>query len=268
VKRCCLRGTRSAARLATKRAIYARTSTDQGAVPDEQRAVSCQIEHTRAFAATYDRGKTTCAASGLTPMEALDRAVLDALRDDVLRPEVVTRAVELALEAFDVEPDNGRVTRAKEQHAAVRAECGRLASAIAAGGPMPTLVGLLQEREREFGELEGQLAVLTRLRPRRSWTARRCVSSSRTPSATGTSCSPQMWPAGARCSADCFIDRVGARRLSAVAARRGSSSKGRWRLRELSREMPRRVSLWWRASPVHLQTSRRSRNRSRRGFFA
>ncbi|WP_157899418.1 zinc ribbon domain-containing protein [Luteitalea pratensis] len=114
---------------------------------------------------SYDRGKSVCPVSQLTPMEDVDTAVLEALRDDVLRPEVLTQAVELALDQLEAGPSRSRLSHSERQTDALSAECVRLAAAIAAGGPIASLVQLLQGRDGERAAVEADLEALRRHTP-------------------------------------------------------------------------------------------------------
>jgi hypothetical protein len=114
---------------------------------------------------SYDRGKSVCPVSQLTPMHALDAAVLDALREDILRPSVLTRAVDLALDELCAGPSQDRRQRLEQQRDALAAECLRLGEAIAAGGSMATLVALLDRKEAERAAIESDIAALVRQEP-------------------------------------------------------------------------------------------------------
>jgi hypothetical protein len=82
-------------------------------------------------------------------MEATHRAVWEAVKRDLFQPEVLLYAVEKAIaKARDAEPsDAGQQTTLQGQLDAVEQELARLATAIATGGNVPTLLAAIQERE-------------------------------------------------------------------------------------------------------------------------
>lgn len=110
----------------------------------------------------YQRGPESCSEPMLLPMELLDRAVLDTLEHDVLQPVIIVKAVEKALQQLhthDEDPDAKRETLRKEL-AHVDAELARLATAIAAGGSMTTLVSAVHDREERRLRLQAELAAV------------------------------------------------------------------------------------------------------------
>lgn len=89
-----------------------------------------------------------------------DRAVLASIERDLLRPEVVERAIEFAID--ELRPDSDAT-----QWAEIFAEIGRLdaealptAAAIASGGGLPALLAALKERQAQRERCERALIEL------------------------------------------------------------------------------------------------------------
>jgi hypothetical protein len=66
-------------------------------------------------------GVPGCPVSQLIAMDDVDAAVLEALREDVLRPEVLSQAVELALDQLEAGPSRAQLAHLEEQTAALEA---------------------------------------------------------------------------------------------------------------------------------------------------
>ncbi|MEO7862838.1 MAG: recombinase family protein [Nitrospirales bacterium] len=110
----------------------------------------------------YQRGPETCAEWMLLPMELLNRAILETMEQDVLHPSILVKAVEKALQqpqSHDDEPDARREVLRKDL-AQVEAELARLATALATGGPLSTLLSALHDREERRTQLHAELAAL------------------------------------------------------------------------------------------------------------
>jgi site-specific DNA recombinase len=133
------------------------------------KVVSRQHGGRRAFfyvcSSWYDRGPSVCSVRLMTPMRDLDAAVLDALREDVLRPEVVERAVALAVAQLEAGPSQERLDRAEQACADLGKECERLAAAIAAGGQLEALLELLKAKQEAKAAAQGELDALRRALP-------------------------------------------------------------------------------------------------------
>ena len=93
----------------------------------------------------HKRGRTVCANRLTVPMTDFDTVVLDAVERQVLSPDVLSdaldRAVELLGEAAEQPP------RLDEDLQRVEKELQRLTAALAAGGHLETVVKALRERE-------------------------------------------------------------------------------------------------------------------------
>ncbi|MDE3043158.1 MAG: zinc ribbon domain-containing protein [Nitrospirota bacterium] len=111
----------------------------------------------------YQRGPEACAEPMLVPMELLDRALLGTLEQDVLQPSILVKAVEKALQQLqphdDDDPDARREALQKDL-AHIETELARLATAIASGGSMSTLLVAVQDREERRTRLHAELATL------------------------------------------------------------------------------------------------------------
>ena len=110
----------------------------------------------------YQREPEMCSESMLLPMEPLDRAILGILEQDVLQPSILVKAVEKApqqLHTHDDEPDV-RSAALRKDVAHVEAELARLATAIATGGSLSTLLSAVHDREERRMRLHAELAAL------------------------------------------------------------------------------------------------------------
>ena len=119
-----------------------------------------------ACTAHHKRGLSVCANALKVPMAAENTAILAAIENDVLRPEVVdaalTRAVEALLPKAEV-LDRER-TVATTALATVEGQVQRLTAAICASGHSPALLAALQTTETRRAALEQTLATLGRQR--------------------------------------------------------------------------------------------------------
>ncbi len=96
------------------------------------------------------------------PKEAADQAVLGAIAQDLLRPEVVEGAIRRATELWAA---RGSVVEAQRvalrgELQTVEAEIANLTAAIANGGQLTALLTGLKEREERRGQLQEQLTTL------------------------------------------------------------------------------------------------------------
>ena len=118
------------------------------------------------------RGDRLCGNAWSAPMAALDHDVLAVLGRDVLTPERIQRTVQRALALYTDSPDavaarQATVTRDLQR---LEQECHRLTTVLAAGGPLPTVVEALRERERQRATLQAGLESLAGLsRAARRW---------------------------------------------------------------------------------------------------
>ena len=118
----------------------------------------------------HTRGRVVCANNLEVPLEATDHAVLTAVEHDVLRVEVLETALSKAMEPLQPAREVGD---GPQEHRSARSSPGwrpRSAAwphAIAAGGDLPALLALLQERERRRAYVRGELAGSTASGPPR-----------------------------------------------------------------------------------------------------
>src|SRR4029453_17617444 len=88
----------------------------------------------------WERGANVCGNRLVGRMEAIDAEVLATLKDDILRPTVVERAVSLALAELNPERERAQQAHVSAELAEIDAECRRLTAAITAGGQLEALV--------------------------------------------------------------------------------------------------------------------------------
>jgi DNA invertase Pin-like site-specific DNA recombinase len=98
----------------------------------------------------HQRGRTVCVNGLEAPMDGTDHAVLTSIERDLLRSEVVERAIGFAINELR---GATAVERRREQILAemrrLDAELARLTTAIASGGDLPALLAALKERQVE-----------------------------------------------------------------------------------------------------------------------
>lgn len=112
------------------------------------------------------RGRAVC-ANGLEAMMAeADQLVINAVRQDVLDPEVIGEACDLMLAELEREADGAARRRQLEQEIArTETEIARLADAVAAGGDLAGLLVALKGREARRVALVSELATAPPPRP-------------------------------------------------------------------------------------------------------
>jgi len=108
------------------------------------------------------RGKAICANAKEVPMVRADEAVLATIEQEVLRPEVVERAVARALELLKSQTGTsaGQREQVLADLAQAEKELTNLTAAIAATGPLPALLEQAKEREHRRVSLTERLAAL------------------------------------------------------------------------------------------------------------
>jgi Recombinase zinc beta ribbon domain len=108
------------------------------------------------------KGRAKCPNDAEMRMVEADRAVLQTVEEDVLRPEVVTAAIEAAI--AQLQPGarqlDARHEALEQQVCRTDAECRRLAEAIRLGGDLPALVQEMKDAEARRAGLRRQLAEL------------------------------------------------------------------------------------------------------------
>jgi len=95
-------------------------------------------------------------------MDTADHAVLASVEHDLLRPEIVERAIELAID--ELRPDRDTLGRRRADILAeirrLDKELSRLTSAVASGGELPALLAALKERQASRDRCERALIEL------------------------------------------------------------------------------------------------------------
>ena len=109
-------------------------------------------------ATAWKRGTKVCANTLVARMEVLDREVLATLETDVLRPAVVEQAIELALEELAPGGQSRTRDRLVREIASLDDECERLAKAMARGGRVEALLGVLEQRQTRLAAARRELA--------------------------------------------------------------------------------------------------------------
>jgi hypothetical protein len=111
----------------------------------------------------HTRGRAVCTNADELPMEQVDREVLEALEHDLLAPPVIDHAVRTVLTRLRRMPRGADLERARLQKALqeTEQELAQLTHAIAAGGPLETLLAGVKERERRRVVLQQELRAFT-----------------------------------------------------------------------------------------------------------
>ena len=110
----------------------------------------------------HTRGSSVCSNALLAPMEATDRAVLEAIDRDVMNPRVLARAAEQAIVMLcpPTEAVEEQRSTLLGQMRSLEAELARLAEAIAGGGDVPALVHAVKDREAQRARCDQRITVL------------------------------------------------------------------------------------------------------------
>jgi site-specific DNA recombinase len=115
----------------------------------------------RYVCATYHyRGKAICANGLELRGDVVEPATLAAIEADILRPSVMERAVQLALDALEADRPDDRRSALKRELTRTEAELGRLAAAVAEGGSFATLVDAMRARETQADRLRNEIRAL------------------------------------------------------------------------------------------------------------
>lgn len=109
------------------------------------------------------RGAAPCVETMHAPMEALDRAVLTAIEQNVLHPAVITKAMEKVLHQLRPRANDDPTARRQaiqKDLAKVEAALAWLAQAVVEGGTLATLLGEIKKYEDQRTRLSTELAML------------------------------------------------------------------------------------------------------------
>jgi site-specific DNA recombinase len=110
----------------------------------------------------WNRGCSVCANGRMVEMPIADRAVHELIRHEVLKPRVIERALDLALNLLGQHDKAGPNTREalKRRLIAIETELANLAETAARGGAVPTVLDALARRDEERRRLTVELAAL------------------------------------------------------------------------------------------------------------
>jgi hypothetical protein len=122
----------------------------------------------------HSRGRAVCSNSLVVDMHLADNVVLQAITRDVLDPEVVDEALNLALRDLEQPATAGaaRTDTLKNELARLEAELTRYAEAIADAGPLATILQAVKVREQRRDAIRSELKTLAT--PRRAGTRDTC----------------------------------------------------------------------------------------------
>ena len=111
----------------------------------------------------HQRGRMVCVNGLEAPMEATDHAVLASIERDLLRREVVERAIEFAIDELRPGGDQAERRRDETLREMRRLDgelLSRLTAAVASGGDLPALLAALKERQAQRERCERALIEL------------------------------------------------------------------------------------------------------------
>ena len=110
----------------------------------------------------YYRGDSVCANSLRVSLPRVESAVLEAFERQILHPDVVERALAVALEQLGPATEAMATDEGTLRDALVRleGEIGRLTEAVAAGGNLPSLLAALTDRHARRTALDQRLRSL------------------------------------------------------------------------------------------------------------
>ena len=103
--------------------------------------------------AHHKRGSTVCENNVVQRMETIDDAVLKVIGGDVLRPAVIMAVIDAVVAELKPQAFKRTVDRQRKALRDVEREIGNLTKAIAAGGPLDSLVTELKSSEGRRAEL-------------------------------------------------------------------------------------------------------------------
>jgi site-specific DNA recombinase len=111
------------------------------------------------------RGRTVCNNDLVVPLKDTEAAVLATVEQDVLRPEVVNAALKEALARLQPEPGQSKTEQGRLEKAlsTLDVELSRLTEALVSGGPLPSIVAAIRQREEQRGILQADLVGLKQL---------------------------------------------------------------------------------------------------------
>lgn len=113
------------------------------------------------------RGRAVCDNALEVRLDDADEAVLGAIESQLLNVAVLETTLAKAMERLSEQGDDGPDAPQRRELARLDAEVTRLTAAIAAGGPLDSLLSALQDREQRRGHLRAALAEQARRRAAR-----------------------------------------------------------------------------------------------------
>ena len=108
----------------------------------------------------WKRGPRVCSNGLVGRMESIDDEVIATLRDDILRPAVVERAIELALEELQPQTRDRRRDGLEKQLHRVDEQCERLTDALADGVHVQAVVKRLRSLQERRDAIDAELAAI------------------------------------------------------------------------------------------------------------
>jgi Recombinase zinc beta ribbon domain len=110
----------------------------------------------------HSRGRAVCSNSLVVDMHLADAAVLQAITRDVLDPEVVGEALDIALRNLEhpATASAERTDTLKNEIARLEAELSRYAEAIADAGPLTTILQAVKVREQRREAIRRELKTI------------------------------------------------------------------------------------------------------------
>jgi site-specific DNA recombinase len=140
----------------------ARCALCGGGFASQSRTHGKQLVKFYACTSHWKRGREVCGNGLVGRMDLIDGEVLATLRDDVLRPSVVERAVALALEEMSPRRIDERHEEQVAELAELEVEQAALMASITQGGDVDLLVRLVARLQA----IQARRAALTSARPR------------------------------------------------------------------------------------------------------
>jgi site-specific DNA recombinase len=109
----------------------------------------------------HTKGPRVCSNRMLVRQWDAEHAILETVKHDLLRPDVLDEAIGRVVDHLDPEATDRETTGLETERTRIDAELRRLADAIAsAGSDLPALVQAVQDREHERATLQARLEEL------------------------------------------------------------------------------------------------------------
>jgi hypothetical protein len=149
---------------------YGRCGTCGGSMQVVSRASSGSRIFRYVCSTYWNRGASACRIGRMIDMATADSAVRELLATEILRPRTIERAIDIVLEQFAAEEQNGVPRRQIliERLAEVETRLANLAETAARGGAVPAILQALEQHDRERQALNLEIAAIDRQTPRLS----------------------------------------------------------------------------------------------------